>query len=54
MIEYAFDLGDTLITYEGIPLSWESHYSVALTNAFLTPVLTHGMKRSLASIFFLK
>jgi putative hydrolase of the HAD superfamily len=26
----AFDLGDTLLEYEGIPLSWEAHYSEAL------------------------
>ncbi|MGC4044064.1 MAG: HAD family hydrolase [Armatimonas sp.] len=28
----AFDLGDTLIEYEGIPLNWEAHYPEALTN----------------------
>ncbi|MCB1106218.1 MAG: HAD family hydrolase [Cephaloticoccus sp.] len=26
----AFDLGDTLIEYEGLPLSWEAHYGEAL------------------------
>jgi putative hydrolase of the HAD superfamily len=26
----AFDLGDTLLEYEGIPFSWEAHYSEAL------------------------
>lgn len=25
-----FDLGDTLIEYEGLPLSWEEHYPAAL------------------------
>lgn len=25
-----FDLGDTLVEYEGLPLSWEAHYSAAL------------------------
>jgi putative hydrolase of the HAD superfamily len=28
----AFDLGDTLVEYEGLPLSWESHYVEALAN----------------------
>lgn len=28
----AFDLGDTLVEYEGLPLSWEKHYSAALGN----------------------
>lgn len=28
----AFDLGDTLVEYEGMPLSWEAHYSEALVN----------------------
>jgi putative hydrolase of the HAD superfamily len=27
----AFDLGDTLVEYEGLPLSWETHYPDALT-----------------------
>jgi putative hydrolase of the HAD superfamily len=33
----AFDLGDTLVEYEGVPLSWEEHYPEALENlaAFL-------------------
>jgi len=33
----AFDLGDTLVEYEGVPLNWEAHYSEALGNlaAFL-------------------
>ena len=33
----AFDLGDTLVEYEGIPLSWEAYYRDALENlaAFL-------------------
>ena len=26
----AFDLGDTLVEYEGVPLSWEAHYPAAL------------------------
>jgi putative hydrolase of the HAD superfamily len=26
----AFDLGDTLVEYEGLPLSWEEHYPEAL------------------------
>src|SRR4051812_31128963 len=26
----AFDLGDTLVEYEGVPLSWEEHYPEAL------------------------
>ena len=26
----AFDLGDTLVEYEGVPLSWEEHYPAAL------------------------
>lgn len=26
----AFDLGDTLVEYEGMPLSWEAHYPEAL------------------------
>ncbi|MCP5531474.1 MAG: HAD family hydrolase [Opitutaceae bacterium] len=26
----AFDLGDTLVEYEGLPLSWEAHYDQAL------------------------
>jgi putative hydrolase of the HAD superfamily len=26
----AFDLGDTLVEYEGLPLSWEAHYPDAL------------------------
>ncbi len=30
MIAAAFDLGDTLIEYEGVPLSWEAHYPDAL------------------------
>ena len=28
----AFDLGDTLVEYEGVPLSWEAHYPEALAN----------------------
>jgi putative hydrolase of the HAD superfamily len=28
----AFDLGDTLVEYEGIPLNWEVHYPAALAN----------------------
>lgn len=28
----AFDLGDTLVEYEGVPLSWEAHYPDALVN----------------------
>jgi putative hydrolase of the HAD superfamily len=28
----AFDLGDTLVEYEGLPLSWEAHYPAALVN----------------------
>jgi putative hydrolase of the HAD superfamily len=28
----AFDLGDTLVEYEGLPLSWEAHYPEALAN----------------------
>src|SRR5512132_1379700 len=28
---YAFDLGDTLVEYEGLPLSWEAHYPAALS-----------------------
>jgi putative hydrolase of the HAD superfamily len=28
----AFDLGDTLVEYEGLPLSWEAHYPDALKN----------------------
>ena len=28
----AFDLGDTLVEYEGIPLNWEIHYPAALEN----------------------
>jgi putative hydrolase of the HAD superfamily len=34
---FAFDLGDTLVEYEGFPLSWEPHYPDALRNlaAFL-------------------
>src|SRR5690349_17085057 len=33
----AFDLGDTLVEYEGVPSSWEAHYQEALGNlaAFL-------------------
>lgn len=27
----AFDLGDTLVEYEGMPLSWEAHYPQALS-----------------------
>ena len=27
----AFDFGDTLVEYEGLPLSWEAHYDSALT-----------------------
>lgn len=27
-----FDLGDTLVEYEGLPLSWEAHYPEALAN----------------------
>jgi len=30
MKAFVFDLGDTLIEYEGLPLSWEAHYSDAL------------------------
>jgi len=30
MDAYIFDLGDTLIEYEGVPLSWEVHYGDAL------------------------
>ncbi len=26
----AFDLGDTLVEYAGLPLSWEAHYPDAL------------------------
>lgn len=36
----AFDLGDTLVEYEGLPLSWEAHYPAALASlagANLTP-----------------
>src|SRR5690242_21376 len=28
----AFDLGDTLVEYEGLPLSWETHYPEAIAN----------------------
>ncbi len=28
----AFDLGDTLVEYEGVPLSWETHYPEALAD----------------------
>lgn len=28
----AFDLGDTLVEYEGVPLNWEAHYPEALAN----------------------
>lgn len=28
----AFDLGDTLVEYEGLPLSWEQHYPAALAS----------------------
>ena len=28
----AFDLGDTLVEYEGVPLNWEAHYPAALAN----------------------
>ncbi len=28
----AFDLGDTLVEYEGMPLSWVEHYPEALRN----------------------
>lgn len=28
----AFDLGDTLVEYEGVALSWEDHYPDALTS----------------------
>lgn len=28
----AFDLGDTLVEYEGLPLSWEAHYPEALAS----------------------
>jgi putative hydrolase of the HAD superfamily len=31
----AFDLGDTLVEYEGLPLSWEAHYREALANLAL-------------------
>jgi putative hydrolase of the HAD superfamily len=27
---FAFDLGDTLVEYEGVPLNWEAHYATAL------------------------
>lgn len=30
----AFDLGETLTYYEGIPLNWSEHYRAALTAAF--------------------
>jgi hypothetical protein len=33
----AFDLGDTLVEYEGLPLSWEAHYPEALASDLLTP-----------------
>jgi putative hydrolase of the HAD superfamily len=36
----AFDLGDTLVEYEGLPLSWEAHYGAAL--ASLTAELRLG------------
>jgi hypothetical protein len=26
MKAFAFDLGDTLVEYEGVPLNWEEHY----------------------------
>ena len=29
----AFDLGDTLLSYDGIPLDWSDHYSAALHEA---------------------
>jgi len=31
----AFDLGDTLVEYEGVPLNWEAHYPEALENLAL-------------------
>jgi putative hydrolase of the HAD superfamily len=37
----AFDLGDTLVEYEGLPLSWEAHYPEALGN--LTAAAGHAM-----------
>lgn len=32
MKAFGFDLGDTLVEYEGLPLSWEAHYAEALLN----------------------
>jgi putative hydrolase of the HAD superfamily len=29
----AFDLGETLLSYDGIPLDWSDHYSAALQEA---------------------
>lgn len=31
MNAFGFDLGDTLVEYEGLPLSWEAHYPEALS-----------------------
>jgi len=31
-----FDLGDTLLYYEGVPLNWSLHYPQALTRGFET------------------
>ena len=38
----AFDLGDTLLEYEGIPFSWEAHYSEAL-QALAASLLRRGL-----------
>ena len=38
----AFDLGDTLLEYEGIPFSWEAHYSDAL-QALAASLLRRGL-----------
>src|ERR1041385_8361194 len=40
----AFDLGDTLVEYEGLPLNWEVHYPEALANlaSFLGISLSPG------------
>jgi putative hydrolase of the HAD superfamily len=38
----AFDLGDTLLCYEGVPLNWSLHYPQALTRGFETAGVPAG------------
>ena len=50
----AFDLGDTLVEYAGLPLSWESYYPAALANLFKSIPVSVSEEQILACAALLK